>query len=47
MVSQDDNCFDNLQTREELPHVSRTLGDKWAKLLADAQRMAKARLVAS
>ena len=41
MASQDDNYSGNHQTRGEPPHAPRTLGDRGAKLLADAQRMAK------
>ncbi|GFY88833.1 hypothetical protein Acr_06g0007730 [Actinidia rufa] len=42
MASQNDNRFGICQTREKAPHVPKTLGDRGAKLLADAQMMAKA-----
>ncbi|GFZ15804.1 hypothetical protein Acr_25g0002130 [Actinidia rufa] len=42
MALQDDNCSVSRQTRGEPPHVLRTPGDRGAKLLANAQRMAKA-----
>ncbi|GFZ08576.1 hypothetical protein Acr_20g0003840 [Actinidia rufa] len=42
MTSEDENCSGSRQTRGEPPHVSRTLGDRGGKLLADAQRAAKA-----
>ncbi|GFZ03447.1 hypothetical protein Acr_16g0000710 [Actinidia rufa] len=42
MASQDDNYFDSRQTRGEPLHAPKTLGDRGAKLLTDAQRTAKA-----
>ena len=42
MASQDDNCSTSRQTRGEPPHAPRTPRDREAKLLDDAQRMAKA-----
>ena len=44
MASQDGNYSGSCQIRGEPPHVLRTTGDKRAKLLADAQRMANATL---
>ena len=44
MALQDDNCFTNHQTLGEHPHALRTPGNRWAKLLADAQRTTKASL---
>ena len=42
MASQDDNCSTSRQTRGEPPHAPKTPEDKGAKLLANAQRTAKA-----
>ena len=42
MASQDDDCSSSRQTRGEPHHASKTSGDRGAKLLADAQRAAKA-----
>ena len=42
MASQDDNSSVSCQTRGKPPHVPKMLGDRGGKLLADAQRVAKA-----
>ncbi|GFS40078.1 hypothetical protein Acr_00g0066580 [Actinidia rufa] len=42
MASQNSNCSGSRKTHREPPHALRTLGDKGAKLLVDAQRTAKA-----
>ena len=42
MTSEDENCSGSRHTRGEPPHVPRTPGDRGGKLLADAQRTAKA-----
>ena len=42
MISEDENCSGSRRTRGEPPHVPRTPGDRGGKLLADAQRAAKA-----
>ncbi|GFS40182.1 hypothetical protein Acr_00g0066980 [Actinidia rufa] len=42
MTSEGENCFGSRRTREEPPHVPRIPGDRRGKLLADAQRAAKA-----
>ncbi|GFY88776.1 hypothetical protein Acr_06g0007160 [Actinidia rufa] len=42
MTFEEENCFGSRQTRGEPPHVPRTPGDRGGKLLADAQRAAKA-----
>ncbi|GFZ09869.1 hypothetical protein Acr_21g0004680 [Actinidia rufa] len=42
MTSEGENCSGSRRTRGEPPHVPRTPGDRGGKLLADAQRAAKA-----
>ncbi|GFY82876.1 hypothetical protein Acr_02g0011160 [Actinidia rufa] len=42
MTSEGENCSGSRRTRGEPPHVPRTPGDRGGKLLADAQRVAKA-----
>ena len=42
MISQDNNYFDNHKIRREPSHAPRTPWDRETKLLADAQRTAKA-----
>ncbi|PSS21414.1 Mediator of RNA polymerase II transcription subunit 13-like [Actinidia chinensis var. chinensis] len=42
MTSEGENCSGSRQTRGKPPHVPRTPGDRGGKLLADAQRAAKA-----
>ncbi|GFZ02162.1 hypothetical protein Acr_15g0007710 [Actinidia rufa] len=42
MTFEDENCSGNRQTRGEPPYVPNTPGDRRGKLLADAQRAAKA-----
>ena len=42
MASQSDNCSGSHKTLDEPSHVPRTLGNRGAKLLSNAQSMAKA-----
>ena len=42
MTSQNNNRSGSREIQREPPHAPRTLGDKGAKILVDAQRMAKA-----
>ncbi|GFS39667.1 hypothetical protein Acr_00g0064270 [Actinidia rufa] len=42
MASQSDSHSDSRENQGEVPHAPRTLGDRGVKLLADAQRTAKA-----